>query len=214
MPNKTKYTRSDVIEAGLNQLRDDGWDGLTPKKVAARLGASTMPIYSHFPAMADFKKALMDRAWQMMETYALDAYTGDPWVDHGVGYVLFARDNGRLFSCMHSESLEQVRERRYQFWLTISKDLSDYPLFRDMDPELAGWIRNLRSFLVYGIAVSVNTGLTPVWENEAVIRQMVSLCSDVLREGLAQNKDKLDQTLNLIPREARERISQISLETD
>jgi AcrR family transcriptional regulator len=131
MPNKQKFKRESVIEAGLNQLKDEGWDGLTPNKVAKRLGASTMPIYSHFPTMVDFKNALMDRAWKMMEAYALANYTGDPWIDHGIGYVLFVRDNGRLFASMHSEDTQVVQERRYQFWVTISKDLKDYPKFKD-----------------------------------------------------------------------------------
>lgn len=211
MTNKTKYTKTDVIKAGLTLIEKKGWEGLTPKKVANQLGSSTMPIYSHFPTMAQFRKALMDEAWQMMTDYALSSYTGDPWVDHGVGYVLFARDKGRLFTAMHSEKLEEVQERRYQFWKIISKDLSGHPLFSQMEHELAGWIRNMRSFLVYGIAVSVNTGLTPIWEKEDVISQMISLCSEVLMEGLIQKKDRLFKTLDLVPMEVRERVSGVSL---
>lgn len=214
MPNKTKYTKADVIAAGLNRLEKEGWEGLTPKKVAAELKASTMPIYSHFPTMAQFRKALMDEAWQMMAEYALANYTSDPWVDHGVGYVLFARDKGQLFTAMHAENLEEVQTRRYQFWKIISKELTDHPKFKDMTPELAGWIRNMRSFLVYGIAVSVNTGLTPVWKNEEVVRQMITLCSEVLMEGLVQKKDRLFTTLDLVPKYVRERISDISLKED
>jgi AcrR family transcriptional regulator len=214
MANKTKYTRADVIKAGLTRLEADGWEGLTPKKVAAELKASTMPIYSHFPTMVQFKKALMDEAWQMMEDYALASHTGDPWVDHGVGYVLFARDKGRLFTAMHTEKLEEVQERRYRFWQTISKELTGHLLFRDMEPELAGWVRNMRSFLVYGIAVSVNTGLTPVWENEEVIRQMVALCSEVLMEGLVQKKERLFNTLDLVPKDIRERVSGVKIKEE
>ena len=211
MPNKPKFKREAVIEAGLSQLRDEGWAGLTPNKVAKRLGASTMPIYSHFPNMTDFKKTLMDRAWKMMEEYALADYTGDPWVDHGIGYILFARDNGQLFTSMHAEDTVAVQERRYQFWVTISRDLKDYPQFADIEPEIVGWIRNLRSFLVYGIAVSVNLGLTPVWEKEEVVKQMVSLCSEILLDGLYKQKQKLYGALELVPVDVRERISNISL---
>lgn len=214
MPNKIKFQKDSVMEAGLAQLRDEGWDGLTLNKVARRLGASTMPIYSHFTTMSDFKKALMDEAWKMMETYARAEYTGDPWVDHGIGYVLFARDNGRLFASMHAEDTDVVQERRYRFWVTISRDLEDYPAFKNMEPELVGWTRNLRSFLVYGVAVSVNLGLTPVWENEAVVKQMVAICSEILLDGLSRKKKKLYQALDLIPLGVRERVSGISLKQE
>ena len=211
MPNKPKFKRESIIEAGLQQLREEGWDGLTPNKVAKRLGASTMPIYSHFPNMAEFKKALMDTAWKMMEEYALADYTGDPWVDHGIGYVLFARDNGRLYTSMHAEDTEIVQERRYQFWVTISKDLKDYPKFNGLEPEVVGWIRNLRTFLSHGIAVSVNLGLTPIWEKEEVVKQMITLCSEILLDGLSKKKVQLYDALELVPLSARERISGISL---
>lgn len=211
MANTAKYSKESVIEAGLVQLREGGWEELTPKKVAKRLGASTMPIYSHFPTMETYRMELMDKAWQMLERYALSEYTGDSWIDHGVGYVLFARDHGQLFTSMHSERLEEVQRRRYEFWVTISNDLKDHSLFEGMDPELVGWVRNMRSFLVYGIAVSVNTGLTPVWEKEEVIRQMISLCSKVLFEGLLKRKDQLGDVLKLIPLDVRERVSGVTL---
>ena len=212
MPNTPKYTREDIIDAGINQFKDKGWEGLTPQKVAKKLGASTMPIYSHFANMDDFKKELINRAWMMMETYDRSSYSGDPWVDHGVGYVLFARDYGKIFSCMHSQDIDIVQERRYQFWVTISEDLIDYPPFKNIEPELIGWARNLRSFLVYGIAVSVNQGLTPVWNKQQVVEQMVALCSEILLEGITRNSQRLNQTLDLIPAKTRQRISGISLE--
>lgn len=212
MANKPKFTKESVIEAGMVQLMEAGWEGLTPKKVAQRLGASTMPIFSHFATMAEFKEALMDRAWDQMAVYARKTFTGDPWVDQGIGYVLFARDHGRLFTAMHSVDVEAVQERRYQFWVMISRDLADYPAFKGMDPELVGWMRNLRSFLTYGIAVSVNSGLTPAWENDEVIQRMVKLCSEVLYDGLPGKAGDLKQTLELIPPGVRERVSGIKLE--
>ncbi len=48
MPKKTKYTKATVIEAGLEQLKENGWEGITPKAVANKLGASTMPIFFPF----------------------------------------------------------------------------------------------------------------------------------------------------------------------
>lgn len=212
MANKPKFTKESIIDAGMGQLIEEGWEGLTPKKVARRLGASTMPIFSHFSTMADFKAALMDRAWDRMSAYARKTYTGDPWVDQGVGYVLFARDHGQLFSCMHSGKVEEIQERRYRFWVRISGELQGYAPFKDMDPELVGWMRNLRSFLTYGIAVSVNSGLTPAWENDEVIRRMVKLCSEVLYEGLPGKSRELKETLELIPLGVRERVSGVKLE--
>lgn len=211
MANKPKFTKESIIEAGLKQLKYMGWEGLTPQKVAKRLGASTMPIFSHFSSMEDYKKALLDRAWEIMHEYSQKKYTGDQWVDQSIGYMIFARDHGQIFNCMHSGKPEEVQIRRHQFWVFISKNIVDHPSFKGMDPEIAGWLRLLRTFLTYGIAVSVSSGLSPTFENEDVIKQMMSLCSELLLEGLPKKRDKLDNLLNLIPLDVRERISGISL---
>ena len=97
-----------IIEAGLEQLKDGGWEGLTPKSVAKKLGASTMPIFSHFATMDEFRVAILDRAWEMHKEYVLANYTGDIWVDQGIGYVLFARDHAQLFSCMYYGKLQEI----------------------------------------------------------------------------------------------------------
>jgi AcrR family transcriptional regulator len=211
VPNKAKFSKETIIEAGLKLLKDEGWEGITPKKVAERLGASTMPIYSHFPTMTDFRKALVDEAWRMLEEYTLATYTGDPWVDQGIGYIRFARNHGQIFNCMHTGKIEEIQARRYHFWVKISENLTDYPLFQEKSPELVAWIRNLRSYLTYGIASSINRGLTPVWDNEELVEQMILLLSHVLLDGLSKRETKLINILELLPLEIREKVSRISL---
>lgn len=203
MPKKTKYTRMAVIEAGLEQLKESGWEGLTPKSVAKKLGASTMPIFSHFATMDEFRVAILDRAWEMHKEYVLDSYTGDIWVDQGIGYVLFARDHAQLFSCMYYGKFQEIRDRRLRFWEFASKQLEDHPVFEGMRAEHVGWIRHARALLTHGIAVSVSSGFAPVWENEDVIRKMLSLCSEILIEGLSARGGKLDEITRDISPEAR-----------
>ncbi len=207
MPKKIKYTKETVVEAGLSLLKETGWEGITPKAVAKRLGASTMPIFSHFSTMDEFREALLDRAWEIMKEYVSRSYTGDAWVDQGVGYILFARDHGRLFSCMHYGGPGEVRDRRLRFWLFVSREMEGYPAFEGMSAEHAGWIRHLRSLMTHGIAVTVSSGMAPIWENDDVIKRMLALCSNVLREGFAQKGDELDEISGRLPVEARKRIS-------
>ena len=195
MPKKTKFTKEAVIEAGMSQIKDNGWEGLTPKSVAKRLGASTMPIFSHFPTMAALREAILDRAWENLIEYTSRSYTGDVWVDQGVGYVLFARDHGRIFSCMHYGPPAEVQDRRYRFGASISDKLEDHPSFEGMNAKLVGQIRHLRALLTHGMAVAVSSGLTSLWDNEELVKQMMSLCSEVLCEGLSKREDKIDQIL-------------------
>lgn len=206
MPPKTKFTQDKIVEAGLSILAVGGWEGLTPKSIAKQLGSSTMPIFSHFPTMESFRTAVMDRAWAMLVDYASRSYTGDAWVDQGVGYVLFARDHGRLFNCMHYGPPGQVRERRYQFWIAMSKNLDLHPFFKGMGAEMIGQIRHLRSLLTHGIAMAVSTGLTDLWSDEYLVKRMISLCSEVLVEGLSDRREEISDILKYIPLETRIKI--------
>jgi len=200
-----------VIEAGFEQLKDAGWEGVTPKLVAKKLGASTMPIFSHFATMDAFKEAILDRAWEILTEYALKTYTGDAWVDHALGYIFFARDHALLFNCMNYGKPEEVRKRRYAFWLSVYKELGDYPAFKGMSAELVGWIRTIRGQLSHGIATAVSSDTAPVWSNEDVIIQMMSLCSEVICKGLSERRDEIKEVSGKLTPEAREKLMGVSL---
>lgn len=209
MPKKSKFTKEMVIEAGLLQLKACGWEGLTPKSVAGRLGASTMPIFSHFANMIEFRQAILDRAWELLLAYASRSYTGDIWVDQSVGYIIFARDHGRLFGCMHYGPPEEIRERRYRFWVATSGQLEKHPAFEDMSTGHIGWVRHIRSLLTHGIATAVSTGIATVWDDETVIEQVMSLCTEVLCEGFSKRGDRLDAISERISAETTERINRV-----
>jgi AcrR family transcriptional regulator len=206
MPKKSKFTKANVIGAGLDQLEESGWEGLTPKSVAKKLGASTMPIFSHFATMNDLKTAIMDRAWEILSDYASRTYTGDLWVDQGIGYVLFARDHGRVFSCMHYGKVEEIMHRRMRFWEFASAQLEGHLAFEGLAVEHRVWIRHMRALLTHGIAVSVSSGFIGTWNDEAVIRKMISLCSEVLIEGLSARGDRLDEITKTVSPEIRARL--------
>ena len=83
------------------------------------------------------------------------------------------------------ESFRKFRDRRLRFWEFASEQLEGHPAFEGMSAEHVGWIRHARALLTHGIAVSVSSGFAPVWENEDVIRKMLSLCSEIHFEGLS-----------------------------
>ena len=206
MPKKTTFTKQIVVEAGLAQLETQGWEGFTPKKVASRLGASTMPIFSHFPTMAEFKEAVLDRAWELLLDYSSRSFTGDKWIDQSIGYVMFARDHGRLFSCMHYGSSEAIQERRYQYWLDLSGSLAAHPGFAGLSEDQVQWIRHIRSLLSHGIATAISTEIATVWDNDELIQRMMSMCSEVLIDGIADKGDSVAEISKLFPEETRRRI--------
>lgn len=206
MPKKPTFTRQIVVEAGLLQLEKIGWEGFTPKKVAQQLGASTMPIFSHFPSMIEFKQAVLDRAWELLLEHSLGNYTGDEWIDQSVGYVMFARDHGRLYSCMHYGSPEEIQERRYQFWLALTRSVDAHRAFEGLSDDQIQWIRHIRSLLSHGIAISVSTEISSIWQSDEFIKKVMSMCSEVLIKGISGQEDALEELSLFLPAETQDRI--------
>jgi hypothetical protein len=153
-----------------------------------------MPIFSHFSTMQDFREAILDRAWEIQTEYATRTYTGDVFVDQGIGYVLFAKDHGRLFACMNDGRYRDYQLHWYhRFWSVLTKQLEGYPAFQDLSEQHATRIRYLRSMMSHGIAASVSSGLGPIWENNELIERALTVCTEVLCEGLTQRADLFDE---------------------
>ena len=48
MPPKAKFTRDEVIQAGLNIVREHGMGALSARALGAKLGSSARPVFTVF----------------------------------------------------------------------------------------------------------------------------------------------------------------------
>lgn len=102
MPARTSIDRDSIIEASIDLIREGGWERVTARSLAARIGASTMPIYSAIGSMEELKRASLARAVGLLFAEQRKRRTGNEAVDLALGYVLFARDEPRLFRFIDS----------------------------------------------------------------------------------------------------------------
>ena len=99
MPKKQQITREDVVAAALELVRDAGAETLGARAVAARLGVSTQPIFSHFSSMKELEAEVLRAAYARYEARIADAIAKDerPYRASGMAYIAFAREEPRLF---------------------------------------------------------------------------------------------------------------------
>ncbi len=163
MPRKTQFTVEDVIKAAFELVREKGLAGLSAPAVAAKMGCSTMPIYSHFKNMQALEDEVVKEAWNMVIQYEEEQHTGDAWVDQAVGYVRFAREEHNLFHCrIEGRNLELRYEMMMKNWQYLAKLLKDYDAFDDLNERLSEKIRYARAMLSHGIAMSPRLGLNKI----------------------------------------------------
>ena len=74
---KKAQTRADLVKAAHALVREDGYEGLTIRKLAERVGYATMSVYSYFPdkhsiLFAIAQDAFSDLARRMERTAPVD----------------------------------------------------------------------------------------------------------------------------------------------
>lgn len=107
MPSKEKYTRADIVSAGIALIRGRGEAALNARALAQALGCSTQPIFRNFPDMQALREALLteahDRYLRDMAAY-IDASKDPPYKASGMAYIAFARQEPRLFRMLFMRS--------------------------------------------------------------------------------------------------------------
>jgi len=202
MPKKPQFASEDIVMAALDLVREKGLAGLSAPAVAATLGSSTMPIYSHFKNMMALEDEVMKKAWDMVMKYQTRYYTGDVWVDQAIGWIRFSRDENNLFKAMLNNNNQELQfEMQEQHWRYLAELLEGYEGFRGMDEQLSQRIRYSHGKLTHGLATSPMVGLDKIIvENDKILFRYLSSASQVLLKGY-QEVPPVDETFKKFVRE-------------
>lgn len=169
MPMGTRFKEEDVIRAAFELVRRHGWEGLSARAIAEELRSSTMPIYSTLKSMNSLEEEVIKKAFSLLRETMHTVRTGDRWLDFGLGYVLFAREERHLFRCIHQERYIHLHskycfpqyEKNYQ-------TLRGQPLFKGIEEKDFRWITHARYVFVHGIAAQINLGLLDMSEADLI----------------------------------------------
>lgn len=195
MPPKFKFTRDQIIDAAFELVRRSGWDPLTTRSIAQNLGASARPIYSYFTSMEKLEKEIVKKAVNMLHSYMVRKRTGDPWLDHGIGYVLFARDERHLFRSINDERhIGYFKEYGSAIWNTLTESIANHPPFQGLTDEQIYQIQLQRWLLAHGLAFSVSNPPPETWTEEKILSVMRS-GSQAIFEGLIHQFKKSNRRL-------------------
>jgi AcrR family transcriptional regulator len=170
MPPKLKFLKEEILSAAFTIVRLNGWAGLTTRALAGQLGSSARPIYSFFKAMKDMEEEIVKEAVDLLYDYMVRKRTGDLWHDHGIGYVMFAREEKHLFRCMNDEN-HIIYFKKYgdEIWNMLTSSLDDYPPFKGLTEEEILKIQVARWLFTHGLAVQVNNPPPDIWDTQGII---------------------------------------------
>lgn len=186
MPPKFKFTRDQIVDAAFAIVRRDGWAALTTRALAASLGASARPIYSFFTSIAELEEAVVRKAVDLLYGHMTRPHTGDPWHDHGIGYVLFAMKEKALFRAVNDEGHIALFKRYGDVvWETLTASLEDYPPFQGLDADQIFRIQLHRWLFAHGLAFAASNPPPDTW-TQAKIVAAVQQGSQAIYSGMRQ----------------------------
>lgn len=102
MARKESITIQDILNTAFEMTREEGFSNVTARKVAAKAGCSTQPIFRVYKNMEELWAAVYEKAVEFFRDY-YDLYprTGNaPFSNLGMAYIAFAREEKHLFQLL------------------------------------------------------------------------------------------------------------------
>ena len=185
MPPKLKFTKQEIVNATFQLVKEQGWSALSTRTLAGVLGTSARPIYSHFDSMDKLEEEIARIGMELLHTYMIKERTGDPWHDHGIGYVVFALEEKCLFRGLNDEKhIKYFKKYGEIIWKSLTDSLSDYPPFQGLSEEQIYQVQLTRWLFAHGFAFQVANDPSEVWDGR--IDPMIQQGSIAILEGLKQ----------------------------
>lgn len=102
MARRETITNQMILETAFTMTREEGFSNVTARKVAAKAGCSTQPIFRVYRNMDELLEAVYSQAVTFFQDYySLFPRTGKtPFSNLGMAYIKFAREERHLFELL------------------------------------------------------------------------------------------------------------------
>ena len=109
MSPKAKFTRDQIVQAGLNIVRENGIEALSARALGAKLGSSARPIFTVFQSMEDVQAEVIKSAKALYAGYVRKGLEQDlAFKGVGTQYILFAMQEPKLFQLLFMSEQKQA----------------------------------------------------------------------------------------------------------
>ncbi len=175
MPPKIKVSREQVLNTAFEMTREEGFEALTARKLASRLGSSTQPIFRADESMETLKEDLYYRSVDFFSEEMLKSVgSGEPaYLSMGMAYIELAAGERHLFELV--ASVEQHRGEEIHEFLQkgdCRELLEGLPDARDLGPEQKRELFSMVWMFTHGVATQVTSGIVKLGNGQ--IREMLN----------------------------------------
>lgn len=187
MPSSPKIPRELILQHALDLVREHGYENLTIKSLAARIGCSTQPVSWHFKNMKGLRSALAD----FMLAYAKSQLTvsmDDPlaaFETSGTTYLKMAVQEPNLFRFLYLNGYQGNCVGNFQ---SLVKDVPHQEMisavarhYKLRETEAEDYVKTSMIY-THGVAALIATGVIFATLPEAV--RLVKQTTDTYLSGI------------------------------
>ena len=111
MARRETITSDNILETAFAMTREEGFSNVTARKVAAKAGCSTQPIFRIYKNMEELWDAVYEKAASFfLDYYSLYPRIGKaPFSNLGMAYIAFAREEKHLFELLFVSEKEKKK---------------------------------------------------------------------------------------------------------
>ncbi len=198
MKQPSIYYREKIVEAAFELVRKVGWESVTTRNIAKKLGSSTMPIYSHVQSVGELEKELRFKARELQKSYQQYPYTEHVLLNLAYGYVVFARDEKNLFRFLYLESTGEIslgngKGLKDAFFMEFGEESEERKALFDLKKTGQEELIQHTWIFTHGLAMLVNAGSFGSNSDQMIMRFLKNAGEafylwDTQREGENENE--------------------------
>ncbi len=180
MPPRTRFPPERILDAAVALTRREGFAAVTARHVAAELGCSTAPVFTHYASM----EALLDSIRARFVAATLAAAHPDPLFAAGLGMLRFAADEPELYAALF------LTRHPWQFrWGPARRELAArlaaHPRYAGLSDADRFGLVSRSSVVVHGLGVELWSGRLPDASDATLLRLLTELAAPLLDAALA-----------------------------
>lgn len=106
MPPKAKFTKEEIVDAGIEILRENGIESVTAREIGSYLNSSARPIFTVFNSMNEVVQEIENKAKKIYAQYVKEGLENDiAFKGVGQAYIKFAKNEPKLFQLLFMKEL-------------------------------------------------------------------------------------------------------------
>ncbi len=193
MVRKTVFSREDVVAAGVAVIAKDGLTGLSARRVAEEMGASTAPVYSNFANMDELAIAVKMAVTDQILEFTARRFTDDEFLNLGIGVLEFARQQPGLYSAVFMQPTEKC-EAGPRLMAALAKRMASLESLSELPESERVMLLHVMGIFTHGLAVQISTGLAEPLTFEDFILFLEEAGEAMIRHALSRPKRTAEQT--------------------